>query len=213
MNKTYFITGIGTDVGKSWATGWLANQFIKEGKSVITQKFIQTGNKDMSEDIEMHRKIMNLPLLPEDIEHLTAPIIFSYPASPHLAAKIDNRTINLDVIKNVSKYLTSKYDVLLIEGAGGVMVPVSENYLTIDYIKENNLPAIVVTNGKLGSISDTLLTLEALKTREIDIYSVIYNPHFDYDKTISEDAREYIKNYMANHYPETLWMEMENEVS
>lgn len=73
--------------------------------SDYTQKFIQTGNVDFSEDIEMHRKIMGTGLLPEDREGLTAPIIFSYPASAQLAARIDGRDIDLNVIENATKEL------------------------------------------------------------------------------------------------------------
>ena len=103
MAEKYFITGIGTDIGKSYATGWLANKLVAEGKSVITQKFIQTGNKDMSEDILLHRKIMNIPLQTEDLLHITAPVILSYPASPHLAAKIDKTSIDLSAIEDATE--------------------------------------------------------------------------------------------------------------
>ena len=203
-----FITGIGTDVGKSWATGWLANKFAAEGKTVITQKFIQTGNTGMSEDIELHRRIMGIPLQKVDLNHITCPIIFTYPASPHLAAAIDGRQIDLGVVDNASAALEKEYEMVLIEGAGGLMVPVTEDFLTIDYIKSRMLPAVLVTNGKLGSISDTLLTLEALGSRGIKLYAVVYNPHFDSDKTIAEESRKYMRRYVEKHFPEALWLEM-----
>lgn len=57
-----FVTGIGTDVGKSYATGWLARELTRTGRKVITQKFIQTGNHDYSEDIDVHRKVMGIPM-------------------------------------------------------------------------------------------------------------------------------------------------------
>ena len=95
-----FITGIGTDVGKSFATGWLARKMNEAGKRTLTQKMIQTGNVGYREDIERHRKIMNIPLQPEDENHLTAPVIFSYPCSPHLAAKIDKKEIDFNKISS-----------------------------------------------------------------------------------------------------------------
>ncbi len=101
----YFITGIGTDVGKSWATGWLAKRLMDEGKSVITQKFIQTGNEGRSEVIEVHRQIMGIGLTEEDFEMITAPEIFSYPCSPDLAAKIDNRAIAFRKIEHATEVL------------------------------------------------------------------------------------------------------------
>lgn len=204
----YFITGIGTDVGKSWATGWLASRWMKEGKRVITQKFIQTGNDGMSEDIEVHRRIMGISLTEEDRQMLTAPEIFSYPCSPDLASKIDRREIDFKKIDAASDELDRRYDIVLIEGAGGVMVPLKGDYLTIDYIEERELPVIVVTNGQLGSINHTLLTLEAIRRRNIRLAEVVYNHHFDKDPTICADTIEYLKKYLSGNFPDTAFSEM-----
>lgn len=197
----YFITGIGTDVGKSWATGWLARRYMEDGKRVITQKFIQTGNVGGSEDIEVHRRIMEMEMTPEDLDMTTAPEIFSYPCSPDLASKIDHRPIDFEKILKATEALESRYDVVLIEGAGGIMVPLKGEYLTIDYIKDHDLPTVVVTNGQLGSISHTLLTLYAIKQYGIELAEVIYNHHFDKDPTICSDTIAYIKRYLATRFP------------
>lgn len=207
-----FITGIGTDVGKSYATGWLARELAARGINVITQKFIQTGNRDMSEDIEVHREIMGISLQDVDTRHITAPVIFTYPASPDLAARIDNKTLDLHVIEEATSALAARYDVVLIEGAGGIMVPLHKDYLTIDYITDHNLPAIVVTNGKLGSVSDTLLTLEAVRHRGISLYAVIYNPYFDKDTTIAADSRIYMQEYIRRNFNNTIWLEMPDTI-
>ncbi|MDE6380528.1 MAG: dethiobiotin synthase [Muribaculaceae bacterium] len=204
----YFVTGIGTDVGKSWATGWLARRYIEEGKSVITQKFIQTGNIGYSEDIDVHRKIMGIEKTQEDIDMLTAPEIFSYPCSPDLASKIDKRPIDFDGIRKATEILESRYDVVLIEGAGGIMVPLEGEYLTIDYICDHRLPAIVVTNGQLGSISHTLLTLFAIEKYGIELAEVVYNHHFDKDPVICRDTIEYLKIYLKKHFPSAGFSEM-----
>lgn len=197
----YFVTGIGTDVGKSWATGWLALRWMNEGKRVITQKFIQTGNIGRSEDIEVHRSIMDIPMTQEDHDLLTAPEIFSYPCSPDLASRIDGRDIDFDNIDRASEVLDSRYDIVLIEGAGGIMVPLKGEYLTIDYIRDRKLPAIVVTNGQLGSINHTLLTLEAIRREGIELAEVVYNHHFDKDKTICDDTIEYLRGYLDRNFP------------
>ncbi len=204
----FFITGIGTDVGKSWATGWVAKRFMEEGKSVITQKFIQTGNQGSSEDIEVHRKIMGIPMTKEDLEMITAPEIFSYPCSPDLAAKIDKRAIDFEKIEHATKTLESRYDVVLIEGAGGIMVPLDGEYLTIDYIRDHKLPTVVVTNGQLGSINHTLLTLFAIKQYGIELSEVVYNHHFDKDPIICADTIAYLQRYLSRHFPTTVFTEM-----
>lgn len=205
--KTIFITGIDTDAGKSFATGWLAKQIMELGKSVITQKFVQTGNHECSEDIEVHRKIMGIQMTDADIRKLTAPVIFTYPASPDLAARIDGRKLELDVIAQASEKLEKEYDHLLIEGAGGLMVPLIGEYLTIDYIRDHNLPVMLVTNGRLGSINHTLLSLKAIADEGIQLFAVAYNTFFDKDKVICDDTRRYIREWLDSHFPNSLYLE------
>lgn len=208
MSEVIFISGIDTDAGKTYMTGAYARMLMEQGRKVITQKFIQTGNEEFSEDIEVHRKIMGTGLLPEDVEHLTAPIIFSYPASAQLAARIDGKIINTNVIAEATAQLAARYDTVLIEGAGGLMVPITDNYFTIDYVKEHELPVILVTNGVLGSINHTVLSLEAIKHRGIKLKGVIYNTFFDKDKIIAEDTSEFIGRYLVENFPDAEYLIM-----
>ncbi len=203
-----FITGIDTDAGKSYATGWLAARMTENGISVITQKFVQTGNREFSEDIEIHRKLTGTGQLPEDALHLTAPVIFSYPASPDLAARLDNKDLNLDIISEATSKLEQRFGHVLIEGAGGLMVPLKKHYLTIDYIREQNLPVVLVTNGRLGSINHTLLSLYAIRNSGIPLFAVIYNSHFDKDKIICDDTRAYLRGWLSDYFPDTYYWEM-----
>ncbi len=103
--NVYFVSGTGTGIGKSYATGYIAGIWNGKGIRTITQKLIQTGNREISEDIELHRRIMGCPLLPEDIQKLTMPEIFSYPCSPHLASRIDGRSIDFEKIKKMHRYI------------------------------------------------------------------------------------------------------------
>ncbi|MCM1521548.1 MAG: dethiobiotin synthase [Muribaculaceae bacterium] len=204
MSKAYFISGIDTDAGKSYATGIIARDMAAEGLSVITQKFIQTGNDTWSEDITLHRTIMGTGPLPEDLDHTTAPVIFTYPASAQLAARIDGRKIDLGTIDRATERLLSRYDRVLIEGAGGLMVPITDTFLTIDYISSRHLPLILVTNGRLGSINHTILSLEATKTRGITLEKVVYNTFFDRDTIIAEDTFGFIARYLSRNFPDTI---------
>lgn len=201
MNNVIFVSGIHTDAGKSYATGWLARKLMDEGKRVATLKFIQTGNVGRSEDIDVHRRLMNVEL-PEDSEGITAPQIFSYPCSPQLAAEIDGREIDLAAIDRAIATLSSRYDIVLVEGAGGLMVPLTDDFWTIDYIVSRGLPVILVTNGSLGSINHTLLSLEAIQRRAIPLHSVVYNTYFDAaDKKIAADTPAFIERYLKKHLP------------
>lgn len=203
MSDIIFISGIDTDAGKTYATAWLANRLIEKGKRVITQKFIQTGNEGYSEDIIKHRELMNTELFPEDKDFTTSPVIFSYPASAQLAARIDGKEIDLEAIRQSTSLLASRYDTVLIEGAGGLMVPITDSYFTIDYIADENLPTALVTNGILGSINHTILSLEAIKNRGIKLRYLLYNSYFDKDKIIADDTKGFISRYLKNHFPES----------
>ena len=198
--NVYFISGIDTDAGKSYATGYLARELNQKGQRTITQKFIQTGNSGHSEDIDLHRRIMDIALTEDDREGLTMPEIFSYPCSPHLASRIDGRPIDFDNTEELSH----RYDIVLLEGAGGLMVPLTEEFLTIDYVAQKGYPLLFVTSGKLGSINHTLLSLEAIKSRGIELDTVLYNlyPTVE-DRTIQEDTQQFIQRYLQKHFPET----------
>ncbi|MFL1682283.1 dethiobiotin synthase [Coprobacter secundus] len=208
MNGIYFVTGIDTNIGKSIATGWLAKQLFDCDRSVITQKLVQTGNNGYSEDIELHRKIMGIDFTEVDKKGLTAPVIFSYPASPHLASRIDNQNLDLEIISKATEKLASQYDIVLLEGAGGPMVPLTTDLLTIDYIAQRAYPVILVTSGRLGSINHTLLCFEALLQRGMELYKVIYNMYPSTDKIIEDDTLQIIKLYMNKYFPSATLVEM-----
>ena len=203
MEKTIFVSGIDTDAGKTFCTAWLANKLRAEGRSVITQKFIQTGCIGSSEDIEAHRRLMGVSPTPFDLDGTTAPIIFSYPASAQLAARIDGREIALTVIDRARRRLEEAFDTVLVEGAGGLMVPITDEFFAIDYAATRHLPVALVTNSRLGSINHTVLSLEALRSRGIALACVLYNTYFDRDAEIAADTRAFIGRYVERHFPGT----------
>ena len=181
--QIYFVSGIDTAIGKTFTTGFLAKNWNEQGIRTITQKLIQTGNVDISEDIEQHRAIMGCGLLQEDQQKLTMPEIFTY--------------------------LAAAYDCILLEGAGGLMVPLTEEFLTIDYIQTHNYPVILVTSGRLGSINHTLLSLELLKLRGVQLYAIAFN-HADNSKDplIAEDTIAYLKQYLQRDFADTTWVDI-----
>lgn len=203
----YFVSGIDTDAGKSYCTAWYARELMQRGLRVITQKFIQTGNTGFSEDIDLHRRLTGTGYLPEDKEGLTMPEIFSYPCSPHLATRIDHRPIDFEKIERATTELARRYDTVLVEGAGGLMVPLTEEFLTIDYIAEKHYPLVFVTSGKLGSINHTLLSFEAIQRRGISLHTVLYNlyPTVE-DTTIQEDTQAYIRSHLERNFPDTQFL-------
>ncbi len=204
-SNIYYVSGIDTDAGKTYCTGWLARQLRRAGLRVITQKLVQTGCADgHSEDIDVHRRLMGTGPMPEDSEGLTAPEVYSYPCSPHLAARIDHRPIDLEKIGRATDELARRYQVVLVECAGGLMVPLADRLLTIDYIAARRAPLVFVTSRRLGSISHTLLGLEAILKRNIPLHTVLYNLYPDVaDTTIRDDTRRYLQDYIERNFPGT----------
>lgn len=201
----FFITGIDTDTGKTVITGLMASWFMKQGISVITQKLVQTGCQGLAEDIVSHRKIMGIEPLQEDLNGTTCPSVFSFPASPHLAASLEKRSIDFNEIKQSTAYLSEKYETLLIEGAGGLAVPLEGTYTILDYLEEEKIPVILVTSPKLGSINHTLLSLEALYNRKIPFTALVYNCFPEGDPFIQADSEKVFRTFLKKYnFPDTI---------
>ena len=198
----YFITAIDTGAGKSVATGAAALYLKSKGMSVITQKMVQTGCMGASEDIAVHRTIMSSGILPEDMNGLTCPYIFPFPASPKLSASLAGVEIELEKITSATEKLAEKYDVVLVEGVGGIMVPLCGSLTVVDYMQMAGYPAIIVSNGRLGSVNHSLLTLEACKIRSINIAGMIYNDHIQTNPVITEDTENTLREALHRYWPE-----------
>ena len=204
----YFISGIDTDAGKSIVTGVIARTLLQKGVHVITQKFIQTGCVGISEDILKHREIMGIPPQEVDRDGTTCPYVMTYPSSPHLAAEIDRVEIDVERIHRSTEKLAAAYDVVLLEGAGGLYVPVSRQYLTIDYIQEYKHPLILVSSSKLGSINHTLMSLELCRLRGIEVAYVVYNDFPNDSEWIKNDSITIIRQYLDEHFPDCRLLEL-----
>lgn len=191
-----FVSGIDTGVGKTVVTGELARAAIAKGRDAITVKMVQTGNIGRSEDIEEHRRIMGVGELPEDAEGLTAPQIFAFPGSGHLAARLEGKRVNLKKITSSVKACARRRDLVLVESAGGLFVPLTSSVLTIDYLAERGWPLVLVTNGRLGSINHTLMSIEAATRRGVALLAVVYDWAPDVDPIIDEDTPATIKAYL-----------------
>ena len=215
-----FISGIDTDIGKTYATGMIAKALMQQGINVITQKLIQTGvsvncdsgEMNIADDIITHRQLMGIALQPCDVDSTTCPYRYKKPASPHLAVRLANTVLDPEIITKSTQQLQANYDVVLLEGAGGLLVPITEQLLTLDYIVTQGYPVILVTSGRLGSINHTLLSLEAIRARGLTMHSVIYNHIHDTadntDTEIANSSIDYLKNYLAQNYPNANWLQL-----
>lgn len=174
MNNTYFITGIGTGIGKTIVSAILTQKLQSD-----YWKPIQSGDLDQSDSLSIKDLISNTKTVihPEQYR-LTQPL------SPHLSARLDGIEIKTEAIK-----LPVTNNQLIIEGAGGLMVPINEKELILDLIPVLNAKLIIVSQNYLGSINHTLLTLEVLKSRNIQVEGIIFNGE------ANKESESYIANY------------------
>lgn len=158
--KGFFMTGIGTDVGKT-----VASAIVTEALKADYWKPVQAGDLDNTDTMKVQKYIANKAshFHPEKFRLNT-------PASPHISAEIDGVTIDVKEL-----LLPETQNTLIVEGAGGLMVPVNDTELIIDMIDHFQLPVILVSRHYLGSINHTLLSIEALQQRHIRIAGIIYS--------------------------------------
>ena len=194
--RTIFVSGIDTDIGKTIATGLMAGFLVKKGENVIAQKIVQTGCMGKSDDILVHRKMMGYNWLDVDRAKLTCPYLFKHPCSPHLSAHLEGKNIDTDRIALAAAELEKKFSRVLVEGAGGLMVPLNSSMTVLDYIIINNYPVILVSSSRLGSINHTFLSIEVLKSKGINLLGIVYNKFPETDPFIVDDSKNQIKNFM-----------------
>ena len=195
----YFIGGIDTDIGKTLATGLIARYLTQFGVNTVTFKLAQTGTtSNISDDILTHRRLMGIEPLAQDITGVTCPFRFALPASPHLAAQCENREIEPLVIDDALNQLRQEFDTILLEGVGGLHVPLTPILLSIDYLQSLGTPLILVTSGRLGSINHTLQALEIVEHRNIPLAGLVFNHHHDTLPEIRHDTLEMLRNRLKS---------------
>jgi dethiobiotin synthetase len=174
--KGIFVTGTGTGVGKTVVSGLLAGFLRARGMRVTTQKWVETGAADGPSDVDVHRRLMGGPgPAPGPSMADRCPYRFSLPASPHLAAAREGRRVDPAVIEAAYRRLAGTHDAVVVEGAGGFLVPLSEGLLTGDLVARIGLSVLVVAANRLGGVNDALLTVEAVRRRGIPLLGLVFN--------------------------------------
>ena len=191
---TLFITATNTDVGKTYACEKILKHYANKGLKVGYFKPCETGVEKAPLD---GTKMLNLvKVLNPDFNvsiNDVVPYQFKLPAAPYVAK--EDTIIDIGFLKNKIKELKKLCDILIIEGAGGLLVPIEKDIFVIDLIKEFEAKAILVSPSKLGCINDTLLSHEALKSREIDFdwYINLYEDKDSFDIV----SKPFLENYFG----------------
>jgi dethiobiotin synthetase len=171
-----FITATGTDVGKTFVAASLIGHFRQMGRVVEVIKPVVSGfdpTQAATSDSAVLIKALGVPITPQAIDQIS-PWRFRAPLSPDLAAQREGQTIDVDeVIAFCQSAIDQRQDMLLIEGVGGVMVPLDDQRTILDVMMALRLPVILVTGSYLGTVSHTLTALDSLYRRDMNVMAII----------------------------------------
>ena len=175
--KTLLVTGTDTNVGKTWVTSLLVREFRRRGISTGAYKPVCSGAEKNSEgdvvwaDIEALRAACgNDPEI-----DLVCPQRFHAAVAPNIAARMEDRYVDSQLLINGAARWSSHVDQLVIEGAGGIFCPLSDQLTVMDIAAELKTPTIVVAANRLGVINHTRLTVEALQTKGVEVVAIVLN--------------------------------------
>ncbi|MDR3113388.1 MAG: dethiobiotin synthase [Endomicrobium sp.] len=166
--KGIFVTATDTEVGKTYISCKIAAALKKSGVNCGVFKPVSTGDRNDAKALIKASKINETP-------EAVTPVFFKNPMSPYGASLIENKTFDLKKVWASFEYFTNKYDFTVVEGVGGLLVPLKKDFYVSDLIKKLRLPVIVVARAGLGTINHTLLTIDKLKRDKQKILGIILN--------------------------------------
>lgn len=202
MKASYFITGTDTNVGKTLVTAALVSAFRDRGYNCAPFKPVQCGRLRGMTDIEWCLSVLGLH---DSLDaNALSPCAFEIAASPHLAAAMAGKTLSARELADAAVRASRHYDMLLIEGAGGVLVPLNGSETMIDVMIDIGSPVILVARSGLGTLNHTALTIESLRRAKLSIAAVVVNnlrqPEDDTTRLVVGDNIEQIRR-MASPAP------------
>jgi dethiobiotin synthetase len=184
-----FVTATDTEVGKTVIAGAIANHFLRQSKKVAVLKPIATGCVPrreglVSEDAEFLASCADARF-PLDI---ICPVRYREPLAPAVAADRAKQPVDYDAIARSLEMMTQQSDIIVIEGIGGLMVPLDPQHTTLDLARWLRLPTVIVARPTLGTLNHTLLTVEALRRAGIPIAGVVINRYPAESASIAEES-------------------------
>lgn len=191
MSKNLFITGTGTDIGKTYVSALIVKKLKESGKNAAYYKAAMSGNA----------RGMDGNLIPGDAMYVktisgieqplesTCPYVYENAVSPHLASRMEGTPVQLSVVKQTFHDVCERYDYVTMEGSGGIICPLcfdAEKLRLDDLIKELNLSSLIVSDAGLGTINNVVLTVEYMRANGLPVKGIIFN-HFHPGNRMEED--------------------------
>ena len=200
MSKGLFITGTGTDLGKTYIAGLIVKKLADAKQSAAYYKAAMSGNDRRADgslipgDALFVQKTAGIS---QPLEEM-CPYVYEHAYSPHLASRIEGHPVQMDVVKAGYYKVCSAYDFVTMEGSGGILCPICFDEAKIqleDVIRELHLPSILIADAGLGTINSVVLTVEYMKAKNLPVKGIIYNHYHGND--VMEDYNIFMCEYMT----------------
>lgn len=191
MSKKLFITGTGTDVGKTFVTGLILKKLKESGRNAAYYKAAMSGNERRPDG----SLIPGDALYVKKVSGITQPLkemcpyVYESAVSPHLASRLEGSPVRMEVVKKGFEKVCSRYEYVTMEGSGGILCPICFDEAKIqleDIIKELRLSCLIIADAGLGTINSVVLTAEYMRARKIPIKGIIFN-HYHPGNVMEED--------------------------
>jgi len=191
MSKALFVTGTGTDIGKTYVTGLIVKKLMEAGKNPAYYKAAMSGNERRADgtlipgDAQFVRQTSGILQPLESMCHY----VYEHAYSPHLASRIEGHPVVMDTVKSGYRSLCASYDFITVEGSGGILCPICFDEAPIqleDVIRELKLPSIIIADAGLGTINSVGLTAEYMKAHQLPLKGMIFN-HYHSGDLMEED--------------------------
>ena len=193
MSKNLFVTGTGTDVGKTYVTGLIVKKLREGGRSAAYYKAAMSGNDRRSDGSLIPGdalQVKTMSGIEQPLEEM-CPYIYETAVSPHLAAKFEGNPVEMDrVLKNFDQ-VCDRYEYVTAEGSGGILCPLRFDEQKIqleDFIKARNLACLMIADAGLGTINAVVLNAEYMNARKIPVKGIIFN-HYEPGDPLHEDNK------------------------
>ncbi len=193
MSKTLFVTGTGTDVGKTYVTGLLLKKLQQSQKSAAYFKAAMSGNERRADGTLIPGDALHVKTvsgIAQPLEEM-CPYVYETAVSPHLAARLEGNPVDLEQVLRDFDQVCDQYEYVTAEGSGGILCPLrfDEQRLSLeDFIRARHLPSLLVADAGLGTINSVGLTVAYMRSRDLSVKGILFN-HFEPGNVLHEDNR------------------------
>ena len=199
MSKALFVTGTGTDTGKTYVTGLIVKKLQEAQKNPAYYKAAMSGNDRRPDGTLIPGDALAVQTMSGIDQSLTSmcPYVYEHAYSPHLASRLEGNPVVMDIVKHGFADVAADYDYVTVEGSGGILCPICFDEARIqleDVVKELHLSSILIADAGLGTINSVVLTAEYMKTHGLPLKGIIFN-HYETGNLLHEDNRKMCEYY------------------